>query len=68
MGTDYTYGDPGTDDGVIYGRSGGKVGFLGKAPTVITANVADGTDAATTQTLANALKAGLVARGLMTAD
>jgi hypothetical protein len=54
------------DDGLNLGVSASdKIAFHGADPIVQESLVADGTDAATTQTLANAIKASLVLYGLL---
>jgi len=54
------------DDGLTLGASASdKIAFHGTTPVVQQASAADGTDAATTQTLAIALKDALVAYGLI---
>lgn len=54
-------------DGICFGQSAtDKIGFYGLAtPIAQQTAVANGTDAATTQTLANSLKAQLKALGLL---
>jgi hypothetical protein len=58
------YGDT---NGLSLGVSGGKIGFLGATTVTRRAATADATDLASVITLANALKADLVAYGLKTA-
>lgn len=56
----------GNDDGSTMGQSASdKISFHGATPVVQQASAADGTDAATTQTLAIALKDAMVAYGLI---
>ena len=57
----------GTPDGVIVGRSSGKIGFYGTTPTAQRANAsqAAATDAASVIVLANELRSALVAHGLI---
>jgi hypothetical protein len=58
--------DYGSPDGVlITGAATDKVGFYGTTPVVQGATAAAGTDAATTQTLANALKVALDNLGIV---
>ena len=53
-------------DGAKIGQSAtSKIGFYGKTPVVQGATAAAGTDAATTQTLANAMRTVLLNLGLM---
>jgi hypothetical protein len=53
-------------DGVSMGQSAtDKISFYGATPLVRATIAANGTDAATTQTLANDIKAKLVALGLI---
>ena len=59
------YVGDGRPDGVCVGQSGEKVGFFGTTPVDQEASIADGTDAATTLALANAIKASLIAYGLL---
>ena len=47
MATPY-YADDGNDDGVVIGRSSGKVGFFGTTPITIPTITAVGTTTATT--------------------
>ncbi len=55
---------PGTADGALLGRNTtSKVGVDGAVPVVRTTLPAAATDAATTQALANAIRAMLIARG-----
>lgn len=56
----------GNDDGTILGQSAtDKIGFYGATPVVQASIAAAGTDAATTQTLANDLRTKLIALGLV---
>ena len=57
----------GTSDGVWLGESGGKIGFFGTTPTAQRANSSQAvaTDTTSTQTLANELRAAMVAFGLI---
>jgi hypothetical protein len=50
--------------GLVLSPSGGKIGFMGATPVARRATTADATDLASVITLANALKADLVALGL----
>lgn len=50
--------------GLVLSPTGGKVGFMGATPVARRATTADATDLASVITLANALKADLVALGL----
>jgi hypothetical protein len=53
-------------DGCSFGQSAtSKISFYGATPVVKAAAAADGTDAATTQALANDLKAKLISLGLL---
>ena len=55
----------GNPDGTVFGQSGEKIGFYGLATPIVKATLAaNGTDAATTQALANDLRAKLIAYGL----
>jgi hypothetical protein len=56
----------GNPDGTSLGQSGEKISFYGATPVVKATIAANGTDAATTQTLANDLKAKLQSLGLVT--
>lgn len=54
------------DDGTVLGQSAtDKISFYNATPVVQATIAANGTDAATTQTLANDLKAKLVSLGLI---
>lgn len=56
----------GIPDGTVFGRSATeKISFYNATPVVQQATAAAGTDAATTQTLANALKLALDNLGLI---
>lgn len=58
----------GNDDGTCLGQSASdKISFYNATPVVQTALTAAGTDAATTQTLANALRTMAINLGLMAA-
>ncbi len=63
MAADYL--DNGNDNGCIMGRSSGKISFYGATTVAVQATAAAGTDAATTQTLANALRTAMLAYGLI---
>ena len=53
-------------DGTLLGQAAAdKIGFHGTTPVVQQATAAAGTDAATTQTLANALRTAALAYGLI---
>ena len=57
----------GNDDGTVMGQSASeKISFYGATPIVRVANTAAGTDAGTTQTLANAIRTTLINIGLWT--
>ncbi len=62
------YVDYGNDDGQIMGRSSGKIGFYGTTPVVQAATQAAGTDLATTQALANAIRTALINLGVIAAS
>jgi hypothetical protein len=54
------------DDGTSFGQSASdKISFHGATPVVQQTTAAAGTDAATTQTLANALRTAALAYGLI---
>jgi ApbE superfamily uncharacterized protein (UPF0280 family) len=55
----------GNPDGTSFGQSGEKISFYGATPVAVQASAAAGTDAATTQTLANALRTALLNYGLI---
>ena len=57
----------GTSDGVVLGKSGGKIGAFGTTPTAQRANAsqAAATDAASVIVLANEIRAALVAFGFI---
>jgi ApbE superfamily uncharacterized protein (UPF0280 family) len=55
----------GNPDGTSFGQSGEKISFYGATPVTVQASAAAGTDAATTQTLANALRTALLNYGLI---
>jgi hypothetical protein len=56
----------GNDDGTVLGQGASeKIGFYGVTPVVQASIAAAGTDAATTQALANDLRTKLVALGLV---
>ena len=56
----------GNDDGLSIGQSASdKLSFYAATPVVQQATAAAGTDAATTQTLANALRTAMLAYGLI---
>ena len=56
----------GNPDGTSMGLSASeKISFYGTTPVVQQASAAAGTDAATTQALANALRTALLAQGLI---
>lgn len=56
------------DDGTVLGQSAtDKIGFYNATPVVQATIAAAGTDAATTQTLANDLRSKLVSLGLVAA-
>jgi hypothetical protein len=60
------YLDKGNPDGTILGQAAtSKVGFYAATPVVRQATAAAGTDAATTQALANALRTALLNYGLI---
>jgi len=61
------YVSSGSPAGTVVGRSSGKIGFYGTAPTAQRANAsqAAATDAATVIVLANELRAAMVAHGLI---
>ena len=52
-------------DGTTMGQTGDKIAFLGATPRAVQATAAAGTDAATTQTLANALRTAMLNYGLI---
>lgn len=55
-----------SSDGTVMGQAATeKIGFYGVAPVVQASIAAAGTDAATTQTLANDLRTKLIALGLV---
>ncbi len=56
----------GNPDGSLMGRSDDKLGFFGATTVVKQTGAAVGTDAATTQTLAIALRLALVNLGMIT--
>jgi len=60
------YLDNGNDDGTCMGRAADKISFFGATPVVKQTGAAVGTDAATTQALAIALRLALVNLGLIT--
>lgn len=55
----------GSPDGTCFGQSGEKISFLGATPVAVQATAAVGTDAATTQTIANACRLALLNYGLI---
>ena len=58
----------GNDDGTVLGQSASdKISVYGATPVVQAATVAAGTDAATTQTLANAIRTALINLGVIAA-
>ena len=58
--------DYGSPDGCLMGGAAtDKIGFYGTTPVVQQSSAAAGTDAATTQALANALRTALLAQGLI---
>ena len=64
MSVDYL--DNGNDDGTCLGQSASeKISFYGATPVARQASAAAGTDAATTQALANALRTALLNLGLI---
>lgn len=58
------YRGNGNPDGTSFGQSGEKISFYGATPVTQQATAAAGTDATTTQALANALKTALDNYGL----
>lgn len=63
MAVDYL--GKGNDDGTCVNQSGEKLSFYGATTVAVQATAAAGTDAATTQTLANALRTAMLAYGLI---
>ncbi len=58
--------DSGYDDGAVFGRSSGKIGFFGATTVVKQTGVAVPTDAATNITATTALRLALVNLGFIT--
>lgn len=52
-------------DGTSLGQSGDKISFFGSTPVAVQATAAAGTDAATTQVIANACRLALLNYGLI---
>ncbi len=55
----------GNPDGTTFGQSGEKISFFGATSVVQQASAAAGTDATTTQALANAIRTALLNYGLI---
>ena len=58
------YNSAGDSEGTSFGQSGEKIGFYGTTPIVQASATAAGTDAATTQALANGIRTALINLGL----
>ena len=52
-------------DGTSFGQASDKISFYGATPVAVQATAAAGTDAATTQALANALRTAMLNYGLI---